>query len=163
MMNCKYTKFIEDVLDLSFFLNVPQEEAFHLTIDYLKGRRLKILSSSSPSYIKAEFGSWASVSFDNSKGKVEINVAKRNGGSIANLNFDFSFEYLAALMVTIISALIIYIIYTILEIPLGFALSVIFVMVAIVVGVIGYSVSQTRRRFIEEFNMFIQSLVSKED
>ena len=132
-------------------------------MDYFNGRRMKILTSNPPSYIRAEFGSLASMSPDNSKGEVDISIVKRNGGSYVNLNFSFSLEYLAAFTVTIIGALIAYIIYTMLEIPFQFTLLVILVMVAFVVGIIGYSVSATRRKFIEEFNMFIQSLAPKRD
>jgi len=57
---------------------------------------MKILTSNPPSYIRAEFGSLASMSPDNSKGEVEISIVKRNGGSYVNLNFSFSLEYLAA-------------------------------------------------------------------
>ena len=132
-------------------------------MDYFNGRRMKVLTSNTPSYIRAEFGSLASMSLDNSKGEVEISIVKRNGGSYVNLNFSFSLEYLAAFTVTIIGALITYIIYTMLEIPFQFTLLVILVMVAFVVGIIGYSVSATRRKFVEEFNMFIQSLAPKKD
>ena len=129
--------------------------------DYFKGRRMEILTSDSTSYIKAEFGSWVSTSLDNSKGKVEINLIKSNGASYANLNFDFSLEYLAALTVTIIGILITYIVYTMLEIPSLFTLFIILLIVIFVWGIIGLSVSLTRRRFMEEFNMFIQSLSTK--
>jgi hypothetical protein len=36
-------------------------------------------------------------------------------------------------------------------------------MFVVAVGLVGYSTSLTRRRFIEEFNMFVQSLPSKKD
>ena len=146
---------------MSFFVNAPQEETFQLMTDYFKGRGMKILTSGSPSYIKAECGSWTSISFDNSKGEVEINVVKADGGSYTNLNFHFSLEYLAALAVTIIGLIAIYIIYTILEIPSSFALVVILVVAVLAIGITGYSVSLTRSKFIEEFNMFVQSLSAK--
>jgi hypothetical protein len=148
---------------MSFFVNASQKEAFRLVMDYLTGRRMTISTSSPPSYIEAEFGSLVSLSLDNAKGKVKLNVAKSNGGAYANLNLDFSLEYLAALAVTIIGVLITYTYYGMLEIPFSFTLLIMLSIVILVWGLIGYSVSLTRRKFIEEFNMFIQSLASKKD
>jgi len=148
---------------MSFFVNASEEEAFRLVMDYFEGRRMKILTSNAPSYIRAQFGSWVSMSPSNSKGEVEINTVKRNGGSYVNLNFDFSKEYLAALIVTTIGAIVTLIVYGVLEIEPWFTLVVILAIVAIVGGIVGYSVSATRRSVIEEFNMFIQSFASKKD
>jgi len=148
---------------LSFFVNVPQEEAYRLTADYFKGRGLKIVASNSPSYVKAEFGSWTSVSLDNTKGEVKVDLTKANRGSYANLHFSFSSEYLMGFVVTLFFAAATYIIYAIIEIPIWFALFVMLIEVIFVVGIIGYSVSLTRRRFIEGFNMFLQSLAPKSE
>ncbi len=148
---------------MSFFVNASEEEAFRLVMDYFEGRRMKILTSNSPSYIRAQFGSWVSMSASNSKGEVEINTVKRNGGSYVNLNFDFSKEYLAALIVTTIGAVVTLIVYGVLEIEPWFTLVVILAFVAIAGGIVGYSISTTRKSFIEEFNMFIQSLSSKKE
>ena len=148
---------------MSFFVNVPQEEAYHLTADYFKGRGLKIVASNSPSYVKAEFGSWTSISLDNAKGEVKVDLTKANRGSYGNLHFSFSSEYLVGSAVTMLFAAATYIIYAILEIPIWFALFVMSIEVIFVIGIIGYSVSLTRKKFIEEFNMFLQSLATKSE
>ena len=148
---------------MSFFVNASQEDAFRLVMDYFTGRRMKIPTLSSPSYIEVEFGSLTSLSIDNAKGRAKVNVVKSNGGAYANLNFDFSLEYLAALIAAIIGVLITYIYYTMLEIPFSYTLFIMLLIVILVWGLVGYSVSLTRRKFIEEFNMFIQSLASKKD
>jgi len=121
------------------------------------------VASNSPSYVRAEFGSWTSISLDNAKGEVKVDLTKANRGSYANLHFSFSSEYLMGFAVTLFFAAATYIIYAILEIPIRFVLIVILFEVIFVVGIIGYSVSLTRRRFIEEFNMFLQSLASKRE
>jgi hypothetical protein len=67
---------------------------------------MKILSSNSPSYIRAEFGSWTSMSLDNAKGEVEAEIKERNGGCYSNLNFSFFKEYLFALIIAISGTLL---------------------------------------------------------
>jgi len=148
---------------MSFFVNASQEEAFRLMMDYFTGRHMKIPNSSSPSYIEAEFGSLITLSLDNAKGKAKLNVVKSNGGAYANLNLDFSLEYLAALILTIIGVLITYIYYTMLEFPFWYTLLIMLSIFILVWGLVGYSVTLTRRKIIEEFNMFIQSLASRKD
>jgi hypothetical protein len=146
---------------MSFFVNAPQEEAFRLVMDYFAGRHMKVLMSKSPSYARAEFGSLISGSLGDAKGEVEINIVKRNGGSYINLNFDFSKGYIAVFLSTGIGALMVFIGYGILGIDLQVRLLTILAIVAMVGGGVGYDYSLTRRRFIEEFNMFIQSLTPK--
>ena len=148
---------------MSFFVNASQEEAFRLVLDYFTGRHMKIPNSSSPSYIEAEFGSLITFTLDNAKGKAKLNVVKSNGGAYANLNLDFSLEYLAALILTIIGVLITYIYYTMLEFPFWYTLLIMLSIFILVWGLVGYSVTLTRRKIIEEFNMFIQSLASRKD
>ena len=148
---------------MSFFVNASQEEAFRLMMDYFTGRHMKIPNSSSPSYIEAEFGSLITFTLDNAKGKAKLNVVKSNGGAYANLNLDFSLEYLAALILTIIGVLITYIYYTMLEFPFWYTLLIMLSIFILVWGLVGYSVTLTRRKIIEEFNMFIQSLASRKD
>jgi hypothetical protein len=91
---------------MSIFVNAPEQEAFHLITDYFASKRMKIVSSNPPSYIRAEFGSWTSISLDNAKGEVEAEITERNGGSYANLNFNFFKEYMSALMIAIFGTLI---------------------------------------------------------
>lgn len=160
---------------MSFFVNAPQEEAFHLVRNYFTGRRMKILTSNSPVYIKARFGPWVSISFGNAQGEVEANVTKRNGGSYVNLNLNFLLEYLGNLLFATIGSIIIFVFICWLgttnplekpdfaAIAPSFALTLSVLAFCLVMGMVAYNVSLTRRRFTEEFNMFIQSLASKKD
>jgi len=165
---------------MSLFVNVPEEEAFRLMMDYFTSKHMKIVTSNSPSYIRAEFGSWTSMSLDNANGEVEVEITGRNGGSYTNLNFSFFKEYVFALIIAIFGTLFLCAVMwwratrdmsridladvgnSLLKINLiTFGLSAI--MFAIVIGLVGYSTSLTRKRFIEEFNMSMQSLPSKKD
>jgi hypothetical protein len=140
-------------------------------MDYFNGRRMKILSPNLPSYIKAEFGSRASMWFGNAKGEVETKIVKRNGGSYINLNFNFLKEYAYGLIAASIIALIFYILAWVQalaqrgDLPLGmmWATFIALIILGSMGMLVSYDVSLTRRRFMEEFNMFIQSLVSKKD
>jgi len=165
---------------MSLFVNVPEEETFRLITDCFASKRMKILIANPPSYIRAEFGSWTSISLDNAKGEVEAEIKERNGGSYANLNFNFFKEYLSALMIAILGTLLLCVVmwwratrdmsrinpadmenflFKLSLITVGLSA----VMFVVAIGLVGYSIALTRRRFIEEFNMFIQSLPSKKD
>lgn len=160
---------------MSFFLNASQEEAFSCVMDYFTGRHMKILTSNSPSYIRARFGPWFSMSFGNAQGEVEANITKRNGGSYVNLNLNFLIEYFGNLIFAIIGAAIIFVFMEWLattnplektdfpSVAPWLALGLSVISFCLVMAVVGYNVSLTRRRFIEEFNMFMQSLASKKD
>ena len=165
---------------MSLFVNVPEQEAFLLITDYFASKRMKIVTSNSPSYIRAEFGSWTSMSLDNAKGEVEVEITARNGGSYTNLNFSFFKEYMSTLIIAIFGTLILCVImwwratrdvsrinpadvgnflFKVSLITVGLSA----VMFVVAIGLVVYSTSLTRRRFIEEFNTFIQSLPSKKD
>lgn len=165
---------------MSLFVNVSEEEAFRLMMDYFTSKHMKIVTSNSPSYIRAEFGSWTSMSLDNAKGEVEVEITARNGGSYTNLNFSFFKEYLSALIIAILGTLFLCVVmwwratrdvsrinpadvgnflFKVSLITVGLSA----VMFVVAIGLVGYSTSITRRRFIEEFNMFIQSLPSKKE
>ncbi len=163
---------------MSLFLDAPESEAFRSVKDYFTGRHFRILASNPPSHIQAEIGSWTSVSFGNSKGKVEANLVKRNGGTYVNLDFSFRKEYLAGIAAFVIGTVLIY--GTMLLVgnstTVGLTpsarseylllanyivLGLIFIYLVITFGIIEYSARKTRRTFIEEFNIFTQSLVSK--
>jgi len=165
---------------MSLFVNVSEEEAFRLLMDYFTSKHMKIIASNSPSYVRAEFGSWTSMSLDNANGEVEAEIKERNGGSYTNLNFSFFKEYLFALIIAISVTLLLCVVMWwratrdmsrinpadvgnfLLKVNLiTFGLSAI--MFAVVIGLVGYSTSLTRKRFIEEFNMSMQSLPSKKD
>ena len=156
-------------------MNSSQEETYHLLMDYFTGRRERVLTSNSPSYIRAEIGSWASLSIGNAKGEVEANITKRNGGSYINLSFNFFKEYIVTLLAAIVGALIIYFFpqWVLSSFAPSYFLRLfqgtfniillggIILFFAIVMVVAGYAASSTRKRFIDEFNMFAQSLQSK--
>jgi len=165
---------------MSLFVNVSEEEAFRLMMDYFTSKRMKILTSSSPSYIRAEFGSWTSISPDNAKGEVEAEIMERNSGSYTNFNFSFFKEYLFALIIAISGTLLLCVVmwwratrdmsrinpadmgnflFKVNLITAGLSA----VMFVVAIGLVVYSTSITRRRFVEEFNMFMQSLPSKKD
>jgi len=165
---------------MSLFVNASEQEAFRLMMDYFTSKHMKILTSNSPSYIRAEFGSWTSMSLDNAKGEVKVEIKERNGGSYSNLDFSFFKEYLFALMIAIFGTLLLCVVMLwratrdmsrINPADMGnflFKVSLITVglsavMFVVAIGLVVYSTSLTRRRFIEEFNMFIQSLPSKKD
>jgi small-conductance mechanosensitive channel len=160
---------------MSLFVNASEQDAFLLITDYFASKSMKIVTSSPPSYIRAEFGSWTSISLDNAKGEVEVEITKRNSGSYTNLNFSFFKEYLFALIIAIFATLLLCVtmwwratrdmshvapaevgnsLFRISLITVGLSA----VMFLVAIGLIGYSTSLTRRRFVEEFNMFIQSL-----
>jgi len=144
-------------------------------LDYFAGRRMKIVASNSPSFIRARFGSWVSMSLGDAQGEVEANVIKRNGGSYVNLNLNFLLEYLGSLIGAIIGATIIFAFVwwrattnplnkpDALAVALWFGLVLSMLASCLIMVVAEYHVSLSRRRFIEEFNMFIQSLTSKRD
>jgi uncharacterized Tic20 family protein len=165
---------------MSIFVNAPEQEAFLLITDYFASKHMKIVSSNPPSHIRAEFGSWTSISFDNAKGEVETEITERNGGSYTNLNFNFFKEYLFALIIAISVTLLLCVIMwwrATTDMPrinpadmgnLLFKVSLITVglsavMFVVAIGLVVYSTSLTRRKFIEEFSMFMQSLPSKKD
>lgn len=155
---------------MSWFVGSSQEETFRSLMDYFTGRHMKILTSNPPSCIKAESGSWTSVSSGNAKGDVETDIRKRDGGSYVILNLNFLKEYLMALTAAIIGALFIYGVmwWLVIANPLQrtidpvewnfLSIIVVLLYLALSIGYLGYNTLLTRRRFMEEFNMFVQSL-----
>ncbi len=158
---------------MSWFVRSSQEETFRLVKDYFAGRHMKIITSNSPSYIKAESGSWTSISPGDAKGDVEANIRKRDGGSYVVLNLNFLKECLMALVAVIIGALFIYGVmwWLVIVNPLQRAISplewnflaiiVVLLYFALSIGYLGYNTLLTRRRFMEEFHMFVQSLMQR--
>jgi len=166
---------------MSLSVDAPQEETFNLAMNYFNEKRMKISDSTPPHYIIVEFGSWTSMSFDNGKGEVEVGIEKKDGKSYVNLDFDFSVNYLLYFIIAIISALIVYVVLSSFVNTWASGISnpllrsdylsranlyvisgaLIVFFLGILVSVI--EVSMTRKRFIKEFNMFIQSLASKKE
>ena len=155
-------------------MNSSQEETFQSLMDYFTERRIRILASNSPSCIRVEFGSWSSFSLSNSKGAAEVSVTKRNGGSHITFNFSFFKDYLADFLVATIGALMFYAFLQWLwslsfspndvnsRIALNlFSFGMILLLFAFTLGIAAYSTSLTKKRFIDEFNIFAQSLPTK--
>lgn len=165
---------------MGLFVNASEKEAFLLITEYFASKRMKIVSSNPPSYIRAEFGSWTSMSLENAKGEVEVRITARNGGSYSNLHFSFFKEYLSALMIAVFGTMVLCVVmwwrttrdlsrinpvnvesFLIKTSLITVGLSA--VMFAVVIGIVAYSIALTRRRFIKEFNVFTQSLPTKQD
>lgn len=165
---------------MSLYMNSSQEETFQSLMDYFTGRRYKILVSNSPQLVRAEIGSWMSmtVASGTAKGEAEATIIKRNGGSYVNFNFNFMKEYVSGLISCVLGALIIYaVVYWIggayfSRLPsqaVGDVWAIvnpsiivgIVLLFAIVMSMEGYLVAKTRKRFIAEFNTFAQSLPNK--
>jgi hypothetical protein len=118
------------------------------------------------------------LSLDNAKGEVEVEITRKNGGSVANVNFSFFKEYLMAFIIAISATLILSAVMwwrTSKDIPqinpadvgnfilkidlVTFGLSA--TMFAVAIGLVRYSATVTKRKFTEEFKMFMQSLLSQ--
>jgi len=134
-------------------------------MDYFNGRHMKILTSNSPSYIRVEFGSWLALeTFGNEKGEAEANITKSNAGSYVNLDLDFLKVYLVSFAVFLpMVAVVMVVVYQVLGIPFQYSLIVPLILLIVALAGVEYSVSTTRKRFMEEFNMFMQTLTSKKD
>ncbi|NWG10839.1 hypothetical protein HXY33_03685 [Candidatus Bathyarchaeota archaeon] len=166
---------------MSLFVNASEQEAYLFITDYFASKHMKIVTASPPSRIRAEFGSWTSMALDNAKGEIEVEITtKNNGGSYTNLNFSFRKEHTLAWMMAIFATLILCgmmwwrtsldiarinpantasFLFEVGLITVGLSA----IMFAVAIGLVAYSTSATRKRFIEEFNIFIQSLRSKKD
>ena len=130
-------------------------------MDYFNGRHMKAKTSDPLSCIKAGFGSWTEMVLDNAKGEVTARIAKRNSGSHVNLDLDFALEYYPAFLLTITAVAATYIFYDLLRAPSTWTLFVMLIEIVVVWGIVAYSISLTRRKLLEEFIMFIQSLSAK--
>lgn len=159
--------------EMSLYIDASQKEAFNCVRDYLTSRHMAVLSSDPPAHIRARFGQWISMSFDNGRGDVEVHTVEKNGGSYINLNFDFKNHYTVYLISSIIVAIIVYGAASwianqraaSLRLSLMSAnllnLSIALIVFLLTMALSGYEAQQTRRKFIQEFNMFIQSLASR--
>jgi hypothetical protein len=160
---------------MSLFANVPQQETFRLITDWFASKRMKILIARPPSYIKAEFGSWTSISFDNAKGEVEAEITERDDGTYVDLNFSFFKEYLSALLIAVFATLALCVIMwfrATADIPLIspanvenvilrmslITVGLSAVMFAAAIGIVGYGTALTKRKLIDQFKAFVQSL-----
>lgn len=146
-------------------MNATEEETFNLITDYLKGRHMKIVESEANAHIEAEFGSIWSLSPRNEKGIVEIQIVDREKGSLINITLDFSSTIILAAAVTISTATVLFSFLTHISRMDAYrsALLAFGLLPALLLGTAAYSFSATRKKILEEFNMFVQSLYSKKD
>lgn len=159
-------------------MDSPQEDTFRSLMDFFKGRRYGILASDQPNLIRADIGSYWSWSRENARGQVETLITERDGGSYINLHFNFVKEYLTGLAASSVGAIVL--------VMLGFIIGNnnvgslspsssagywLFVYGAVAFGIIlifmatmgieGSHVSITKKRVIDEINMFVQSLQAR--
>jgi hypothetical protein len=172
------------VSKVSLYINSSQEVAFQSVMDYFIGRGDKILISNSPSLVKAEIGSWLSLTLPlqsgTAKGEVEATIMKRNGGSYFDLNFNFTKEYVSGVLGAIFDAFMVYIIsigiasLVTSHLPSNTASSLmaifnpvivfaVVILFAVIIVMERRLVVRTRKRFLEEFNTFAQSLKEIKD
>ena len=151
---------------MSLPLDVSQEEAFRLVSDYFTKKRMRISTFDSPSYIRAELGAWGELSLGNAYGEVETSIVKRESRSHVNFNLSFRKEYLLGLTSSIIITILFYVIISIVILKFPetnqslintLVYSGILLIFVLIMGGSLYDASATRRKFIEEFNMFIRS------
>lgn len=139
------------------------DEAFGLLLDYLKRRGVIVVGSDSPSSIRGVFGSWTQMVLDNAKGvvKVTIDEQEKGGGCSVGLGLSFLSEFFVAFVLTVAIAAFTFLIYGMPGFSLTWAVSMIVIEVVIIWGIVGYSTWLTRRKFMEEFNTFMQSHSAK--
>ncbi len=162
-----------EIFQLGFQVNSSQEEAFQSVMQFFDGRHDKILSSSSPTLVRAEFGELISmIAVSNAKGEAEVSIMKKEEGSYVNFNFNFKKFYVANIMVIVTMGLIAFgAYYWITGIvlsnfspevfgdtmatfyPLTILLFVLYFIFSISIEV--YSVRRTRKKFLKEFRMFL--------
>jgi len=155
---------------MSLHVDSSQEEAFRLVADYLTKRRMKIVASVPPSYVKAECGSWSFLSelAPYPKGKIEANIQGRDTGSDVSFIFDFSDEYLRIILEALLTTALIWIFFLVCYSALnlwGIALPfsegiarttlITATLVAFEIAVYALRLSLTRKNLIKSFNRFI--------
>ncbi len=163
---------------MSLFINSSQEDTFRSLMDFFNGRRSRVLVSNQPYRIRVEIGSYWALTLDSAKGEVEASITKRDGGSYINLNFNFMKEYLLGLVGSFIGAVALVVLgYTIgnamitdmsQSVAAGAWSSIYGVIVfgilmtfVVVMATESGSAFVTKRKFINELDMFVQSLQTK--
>jgi hypothetical protein len=160
-------------------VNVSQEEAFRSVTDYFAedymkfGRMARIVTSESPSYIRAEIGSWSPMLLGNPRGEAEVTIVGKDDKTYVSLRLGFRKEYAKTLIqaLTVTIFICIYLLWYSLANPPGSAstttgvilttaLLVVFVF-GLEAGISAINISLTRSKLTREFNMFMQSLPIK--
>ncbi len=145
---------------MSFHIVLSEEETFNRLVKYFVGRRLKILSLHKPSHIKVEIGKLFSLWFGEALGVVDINIMKLGNHSLVNLYFNFLREYISGLILSILLSFILTIYGLLIDAPWDAVLLLAITVFAIVMLLEGYNVAVTRKKFVEELSLFVQSINS---
>jgi hypothetical protein len=156
------------------FLNANQKEAFRSITDYFATRRTKTLARKDSSCFRAEIGSWFSfVDEGNAKGEVEVKVINVENGSYVHVDFDFMKEYSLGFLAAILGAGSCYFIgswllYGLTILKMVTATELWTVAANLLAGVLAValftslivleslSISRTKKRFIDEFAVFVR-------
>lgn len=154
---------------MSLYVDSTQEETFRLMTDYLTGKRMKIVVSTAPSYIRAEFGSWSLSELSYPKGEIEANIQERDSGTDVNFIFNFTNEYLRIFMEVCFALALIwtaFLLFSTLR-PFGIGLSfseglvpvtlLTVAVVAVELTVYALRIPLTRKNLAKGFNRFASS------
>jgi len=99
---------------------------------------------------------------DNAKGVVKVTIDEEEGGGCSvDLRLSFLSELFVALVLTIVMGALTYFIYGSLGLSSMWTWLVILVEVVIIWGIVGYSIPLTRRKFMKDFDTFMQSHSAK--
>ncbi len=144
-------------------MDLSPDEAFRLLLDYLKGRGVVVLRSDSPSFIRGVFGSWTQMVLDNAKGVVRVNIEEREegGGCSVDVRLSFLSELFVALVLTVVVGVSVFLIYGMLGFPSMDTWFVILAELVIIWGIVGVSLPLTKRKFMKDFDTFMQSHSAK--
>jgi hypothetical protein len=157
------------------FVDAPQEGVFSSAMAFLDERHMKILHSTPPSFIRAEIGSYNSMSLSEAKGEVEINMTATKDGCHVTLKFSFIKDYAADMMVaaagSCILSLFAWLLPEKLSFPASFYQSATFTLIVSMAvsfpiaafALARYSTSLTKRKFMEAFKRIILSVHNKRD
>jgi hypothetical protein len=97
---------------MSLYVDLHQENAFRIVLNYFERRHLKVVASIPPSYVKAELGSWWDFGeISKPKGEVEANICEKDNGCVVNFAFDFTSDYLKTFMEVMFTIALIWIVF----------------------------------------------------
>jgi hypothetical protein len=156
---------------LSLSMNSSREETYQFLTDYFHEKRMKVIASNAPSYVKVRFGSWGflNTQFD-PKCEAEVNVAERDGGSSVSFSFVFFRRYLGETLAIMFGALLLFFLQQSIALsfyPSGFnwlfvgafnavLLAEAIVLLDLLAGLSGYTKWQARKGFVDGFSKFAQ-------
>ncbi len=100
---------------------------------------------------------------DNAKGVVRVSIEEREegGGCSVDVRLSFLSELFVALVLTIVVGVSVFLIYEMLGFPSMQTWSVILAELVIIWGIVGVSLPLTKRKFMKDFDTFMQSHSAK--